>query len=386
MERNIRLQQLVGFLEPINQFLGIGHLSVLTKEGDALKSVFSHIFKKDFPALGAADLLAGGPQLNKGLAEPLSLALKASNNADVHCLAAPLPGDALLVLQGTPPANALQVQVLTFAANLYRLAEESAQVLSVPDCGGDPYRREINNLREMQAKLFPKFEGLPGLEVAGVFMPAAIMSGNFVDAFYVEETIYQIVLCEVAGSDASSSFIGSAIRTLIQADIGHRVVPSALIETVTTKLRRIVSGIATIASITVCQINTKTGQITISSSGAPPVVLYSGARSGTIHLQNTEAGKIMAKRQEQRDIQLKLAEGDSLVFYARGIAAAEAENGSESYGERRLMENIVKVGENPLIEILHGIVESIYDFTNYGPQKDDFILLGVRKPRTAPKA
>ena len=69
----------------------------------------------------------------------------------------------------------------------------------------EQYKSQIGNIREMQAKLFPKFSNIPGFDIASAYLPSELMTGNFIDSVYLDNNTYMIVACDVSRYGSSST-------------------------------------------------------------------------------------------------------------------------------------------------------------------------------------
>ncbi len=243
---------------------------------------------------------------------------------------------------------------------------------------GDKYKRELLKLREAQANLFPKFKDINGMDIASAFLPADIVSGNFIDGFFLDETIYQIVVCYLGSNDPSSTFAGAAIGTLVRSEASKKMAPSVLMEYINSKLKNILRGPRAHQCVSLSDQH-KTGKTTLSSYGPLTTIFYNSRKKGYANLSRTEVGKMLAKRNFYKDVTLPLESGDMLLFYSNGVVSASSDDGKELFGEPRLYENFMKQKEEPSVEIVQNLLDELYTFTNYMPLEEDFILLCIKK-------
>lgn len=240
------------------------------------------------------------------------------------------------------------------------------------------YRDALLKMRQFQAKLFPQFENVTGADIASVYLPSQLMSGTFVDSVQLDENTYQITACDIAGNDASSSFAGAVIRTMVNSSQKERMAPSSLIMNVTDRISKMVGGIHSIVHMTVYQLNTRTGRVTASSFGDISTIYYLAAKKQFADLGKTEIGKELAKRIVFKDMSFTLSPGDAILYSSRGVRGARKSGAEEMYGER-----FVKVFrdriEQPSREIAHEITDDIYTFIDYEPMNDDILLLCIKK-------
>ena len=98
-----------------------------------------------------------------------------------------------------------------------------------------------------------------------------------------------------------------------------------------------------------------------------------------INLGDTAIGKELSRRETVRDLSFSFRPGDSLLYYTPSVINAESEDGSATFGYSALCDKYVKNIESPAIEHVHLITQSIFEFSNYSPLKEDVILVKIRK-------
>ena len=241
------------------------------------------------------------------------------------------------------------------------------------------YKSNMMGMRQMQAMLFPTFDNVTGLDIGAVYLPSNLMSGNFVDAFYVNEETYQVTACVVMGYDATSSFVGSAVRTLVRSLSTANLSPSNLIDLLVQKLSKLVTGVTAMVNICVYQLNVKTGRLSMSSYGALDSILFIAKKKNAIQLNETQIGKELMKRSVYKDITMVLDSGDFLLFYSKGVLNAEKEDGSQTFGMSNLWDKIKTGIELTSKEHVQNISQSVFEFINYAPIKDDILILKIKK-------
>jgi phosphoserine phosphatase RsbU/P len=104
-----------------------------------------------------------------------------------------------------------QAEVLAKAnTELVKLREEEHAYLQA-------IKRELDLGRKIQMGFLPhKLPQVPGWEIAAAFEPAREVSGDFYDAFMLDESHVALVIADVSGKDVSAALFMSLIRTLIR--------------------------------------------------------------------------------------------------------------------------------------------------------------------------
>jgi sigma-B regulation protein RsbU (phosphoserine phosphatase) len=351
------------------------------KSGELVSSV-SKTFVQGFEAVPYAKIEKISEQINDN-ANFSRFEIKAGEKGErvIHC--------ALLYLSsgGTPIyAVLLQSQgALTDDAAAYIESAAAAfggaisLIKDSSDSVSREYKSNMMGMRQMQAMLFPTFDNVTGLDIGAVYLPSNLMSGNFVDAFYVNEETYQVTACVVMGYDATSSFVGSAVRTLVRSLSTANLSPSNLIDLLVQKLSKLVTGVTAMVNICVYQLNVKTGRLSMSSYGALDSILFIAKKKNAIQLNETQIGKELMKRSVYKDITMVLDSGDFLLFYSKGVLNAETEDGSQTFGISNLWDKIKTGIELTSKEHVQNISQSVFEFINYAPIKDDILILKIKK-------
>lgn len=280
-----------------------------------------------------------------------------------------------LFLQNSAPFDESDTAVTSFIARVLNIFDSifSNDVIE----SDKKYKEELNKMRTIQAKLFPKFDDVTGLDIGSVFLPVELMSGDFVDAFFLNDTVYQIVACDVTGFDASSNFAGAAIRTLVRSQ--GKMVPSVLVQTIISRVSRMIQGIHGLIYLTVLQIDTKTGKCLASSYGDINLIYLSGTKKATASLGKTRIGLELAKRNTMKDLSFTLDVGDMLLYFSHGVVNATSADGRNLYGESRLTTVLREEYDSSAREIVYSITDSMYQFANFEPLSEDVILVAIKR-------
>jgi len=363
---------------------GIMYIEALYNEGDSVKTVFKKTYEKDFPYLSYEVLEKNSQFMDKvsGVTN-FTLELTSKYEKKIICSTYIYPVEKyarwLLITQGTSAEEEPAKAVLEYIAEtLSRLSTETSED-KTNEKSAEKYKNELLNMRDLQAKLFPKFDEVMEMDIRSAYLPAEFMSGTFIDGFFVDKNTYTIAACDVSNYGPSSSFVGAAIRTILRAENIQKMIPSAMLEKVDARLKHIVSVNTLNIYLTVYQVNLKSGKTTISSYGNITTLFYTKKRNGVIDLASTETGKLFNNRGFFRDITVNLEPGDALLFYTRGLIAAKKENSEIDFGVERLKNAYRDNIDSGSLEIVHSIIESVYEFTDYGQIKDDIILISVKR-------
>lgn len=266
-----------------------------------------------------------------------------------------------------------------FAQFLYKALLSVLEQEKVCDPSTNKYKIQLMKLREMQAKLFPSFSDIQNYDVKAAYLPADLMSGNFIDAFYLVDNIYQIVVCDVGSYDAVASFAGATIRTIIRSITGKNLVPSAQIELIKQRLNKVLKDSLVKINIVIYQINTKTSELRMTSLGSLNTLYYIRQKKAVKNLNKTTIGAHHTKRTALKDINLPLSEDDSFLYFSHGVKNATTPDGRNQYGEDKLLGEYSHILNDGSAIITSSLIDSLYTYTDYAPLEEDIILLSIKK-------
>jgi serine phosphatase RsbU (regulator of sigma subunit)/CheY-like chemotaxis protein len=240
-------------------------------------------------------------------------------------------------------------------------------------------RKELSKVRSLQVLLLPDFKEIERYDIASTFIPMDEISGDFFDAFYTNDSLYQIVLCDVAGHGMASSYIGSSIRSLIRSVDNTGLSPSQIIEHLNESVVKNLSNTYYFSSLVLCSLNLETDEITIVSAGHPPCFYYNAEHRQYEKIEKTGPliGLISGSTYEEHKITIK--NGDCLFLYTDGVTEAQTHASSDLYGENRLFSLFRELNDLPSIEIVHAVVGSVYEYTGYESLNDDVTAICIKK-------
>jgi len=378
------IENILSPFENLAKINGIEYLEFVSG-GENNKSIYKKSYNNDFPHM-AYEVLENNPDfLKRDISQPSNIELTSKYEFKIRCHTFPLNRESnisdLLIIETKSPFND-NIDIITH----YILEVIKGFLLEAPDekstsDNADRYKKEIGNMRDIQAKLFPKFDDIKELDIRSAYLPAEFMSGTFIDGIFLDKTTYQLSACDVSEYGPASSFIGAAIRTIIRSDALQKKIPSAMIESINTKIRNLISGSAGSNNIflTIYQLNLKSGKVVLSSFGNITTLFYTKKRNGLIDLASTETGKLFSNRNFLRDMTINLEPGDALLYYTRGVKKAKAENSENEFGLEKIKSEMKANIESGSLETVHSIIESIYEFTDYAQLKDDVILISMKR-------
>ena len=244
---------------------------------------------------------------------------------------------------------------------------------------------EIQIAAQMQQDMCPqKVPVLEGIEVAGAFVPAKEVGGDYYD--FVEDpnepgSTLSLIVGDVSGKGLGAGIVAVMARCFLRSMITAYGTdsPANLLSYLNTILTAdLKPGVFMTMLMAVWDARRKI--IRYSAAGHEHLIVYRG-RSGkveAIHSGGTPLGISAARGGPTADAELRLDRGDALVLFSDGVTEAMNQQ-NEEYSLERLLETVKKLGTKSAAEISAGIAADVKVFVGNADQSDDITLVVVRK-------
>ena len=185
------------------------------------------------------------------------------------------------------------------------------------------YRRSEHTARTLQQSLLPAvIPDFPSCELAIRFAPAGagdLVGGDFYDVFAVGDDHWAVVVGDVCGKGAQAAAVTAMARWMLRSFAGRAAPPADVLRALNeAMLRQDLGG----RFITIVY-----ALISVSADEAHVTVACAGPSAGAVRLGHRRAGGAGRARRPARDlardparqVDLRLAPGDSLVLYTDGV-------------------------------------------------------------------
>jgi sigma-B regulation protein RsbU (phosphoserine phosphatase) len=261
--------------------------------------------------------------------------------------------------------QALQGEI-TERMRAYEVAEAERIVLE----------RELQVAHDVQASLIPReMPEIPGFSLAGAWIPASEVAGDFYDTFPLAEGRWGIVIGDVAHKGTAAVLYMAMVRSLIRsAALRNRGPAEVLVEVNRTILLQYPAVM--FATIFLAVVDPKKQTFQYANAGHnPPMVRRA---SGTIEsLVRTGSVVGVLEELELSEATITLGGGEAVVLYTDG--ATEALNPREAeYGAERLTAAIA-AAPRKASELLAHVEADLNAFTQGAPPQDDITFFVLTK-------
>lgn len=237
--------------------------------------------------------------------------------------------------------------------------------------------QELEVASRIQKKILPKeLKSVFGLEIANYFEPAKEVGGDYYDYCIRDESRLSITIADVSGKGVPAAFLMALIRSVLKTLNIKDIHPSDML----TDLNNIIYPDITedmFVTLFHSKYDHNTKILTYSNAGHNPLIVYK-ASEDAIYEHNVKGVAIgFVQDYTYKKGELKLGEGDILLYYTDGITEAENVR-REMFGLERLKEVILENKDNSAGVIKEAILESINEFRGSYQQVDDLTFVVVK--------
>jgi serine phosphatase RsbU (regulator of sigma subunit) len=229
--------------------------------------------------------------------------------------------------------------------------------------------------REAQAQLLPrKFPDLKTLSYAGICMPAGGVGGDFYDFLSLPYQCFGLVVGDIAGKGVAAALQMANLQATLRSLCGPLSYDiRELLRSVSEMFSENTSDGA-YATLFFGEYNDRNRRLRYANCGHPaPFILR---RNNTIkHLEPTGCVVGLKNGWDGSIAEVHLEPGDTLLAYSDGVTETTLD-GSEEFGEKRLMDFVVQHNHLSVSELVHKVVAALVEFG--GKPEDDITIVAAR--------
>ncbi|HSV98017.1 MAG TPA: SpoIIE family protein phosphatase [Spirochaetota bacterium] len=373
---------LIREFESFNEIVDTGYIEVVLIQEGAPAVLLRKEFEKDRAFLGFEKIRKKMKLFDEKDLNITSIKIR-SGDRDLYCCIAPIACNhsvsGFLVLQRDIPLDAEERNMITLCTDFMSIMLE--RLIAQKELGRryELYRSEIAKVRTIQVSFLPDFKKIGGYDVASIFLPAEDISGDFFDGFFLDDEVYQFVLCDVSGHGVASSYIGNEIRSLFRTFSLRKFSPGFIIGAVNEMVLRDIAALYYFGTVIVCQLNVRTGEVLFSSGGHPPALLCRPGEASCTLLNKTGPLVGFFEKGDFKDTAFAMKSGDALLLYTDGVSETFSADGKELFGEDRLAQVFLESASLSSRDIVRTIASSVNEFSGYGVQEDDITMICIKK-------
>jgi serine phosphatase RsbU (regulator of sigma subunit) len=256
---------------------------------------------------------------------------------------------------------------------LQSVAEQSAAAIERIQLRG--LEHDAERARQVQRDLLPKsLEQLVGFEIAGMWRPARLVSGDYHDVLRLSEGRLALGIGDVVGKGMPAALLMANLQAAVKAFAPGRSDPGEVCAEVN---RLICANIAIGRFITFFYgvLDSETGRLVYTNAGHnPPILLRRSGEESRLEIGGMVLG--ISPDEEYERGEVALSSGDVLLLFTDGVSEARNQSGEE-YGEERLTHLLRNHTRANAAEMQRIVMEAVSEFAR-GDFHDDVTLLVVR--------
>lgn len=368
--------------EILKSMIDLTYIEIVKVKGGIPLSIMQKQIQKDAPAIAFKDIEKEISifqnikneikffKSKKGDREIYSNFFSVKFNNDIY---------GYILLERLEPFSQNDKEVVSLFLDYTNLLNERISSQGELSRKNEEYRKEIDIIRRLEVSKLPDFKQVHGFDTAFAFMPAQELSGDFFDGFFLDEDIYQIILCDVSGHGIASSYVGNQIRTMFREKSAPGKKPSEIVREINAQLAIDLKELRYYCTAQIVQIYFDTSTILFLSAGHPEAIIR---RNNQIEITLTKSRSPVIGLFEDEtyvDEIINMETGDILFLYTDGLIEEHSPDYNSMYGLNRVVDSLKKAEGMNSIEIVHHCLGDFYEFNGYRPQNDDITLICIKK-------
>lgn len=239
--------------------------------------------------------------------------------------------------------------------------------------------RDLLQASEIQQSLiktdFPAFPERKDIDLAAIYKPAKIVSGDLYDFFFVDDENLIITMGDVSGKGIPAAIFMSVAQTIIKGNSSYKR-PRTIVNKTNRELYT-KNQHQFFLTLFLGVFNVKTG--VLSYCNAAHTTSYIVKETGTIIELNQSHGLPVGlyPDKEYNDKRITIEKGDSLILYSDGIVERQDEN-KKHFGSKRFKKRLKELSWKNPETVVYEINNELERFSENAEQNDDISLLVLK--------
>jgi phosphoserine phosphatase RsbU/P len=231
--------------------------------------------------------------------------------------------------------------------------------------------------QQIQTGLLPsKPPHIPGLDLAGLCLPATQVGGDYYDFFRHSDHELGLVIADVSGHDVGSAFIMATARSALRSEVLARKSPARILKDTNLVLYDDLTKTQKFITMFYAEYDGQARMLRYSNAAQNPPILL---RDGTCTPLDTEGFFIgMWELGDFEEKTLQLVPNDFVILYTDGVVEAKNSAG-HMFTVQRLTRVIEKAPPHVSApELLRTIYNELERFTRQVQRTDDITVVVLK--------
>ena len=269
-------------------------------------------------------------------------------------------------------ARAFGFMITELQANIKKLVATTAR--------NERMESELNVARDIQLGTLPtNFTFTPEHEEIDLYaylIPAREVGGDLYDFFFIDDEHLCFTLGDVSDKGVPAALFMVITKVLVKHGARGNPSPADMMTRINEILCEDNPG-AMFVTLIIGILNVKTGVLRYANGGHNPPI-FTDARNRSSY-RDTLSGPIVGAMEglEYEEISLTMQPGASLFLYTDGVTEA-MNSDMELFSDSRLLSDYSALADQPVQEVVSGILEHVKEHAGAAPQSDDIAMMMLR--------
>jgi PAS domain S-box-containing protein len=241
---------------------------------------------------------------------------------------------------------------------------------------------ELEAARNIQQSLMPhETPKIPRLELAGAYIPAYEVGGDYLDYFQAHDGSWVIIIADVCGKGVPAALLMSVLRSIARVEARTSFTAKNLLCAVNESIcfnineRSFITALALViksdgSSMTYARAGHAKLLRMDAGTDRVDVIDAKGLALGIIQ----ESAEFSAHLEEQT---IPLVKGETYLAYTDGLTEAVDEQ-KNAYGQHRLINTMLELKTGTPEQMVNGFLTDIRLYTRNQPAHDDLTMMAMR--------
>lgn len=266
----------------------------------------------------------------------------------------------------------IDVEFLTTLINQAVISIENARLFK-ETLEKQRIEQELQVAKTIQKKLLPReIKPIKGYDIWGINQSSKEVGGDYFDIIPISDTTHALAIADVSGKSVPAALLMANLQAGLRSLIKENLQLDQVVARLNNLIHQNTDPDKYITFFVGILDSSKHEFIYVNAGHNPPIMVDKEGKSNLLDVGGIILGMMPDYVYQMGSIQFKPK--DLLLCYTDGVNEALNTN-EEEYGERRLMNFIVKHQSLGVKDLSEALVKDIEQFSSGAPQYDDITML-----------